>query len=125
MLQRRIFLSVFGAFALAGAAWAQRVTQPIARPPRPVRPFLPGRFASTDNAAAGPMPGVYVVVAVDEDDETLQLRDQGGRTGLVHVNGDMVDLDALKPGDEVEVDFLVPEPGVTRFEAAGVWKVQR
>jgi len=71
------------------------------------------------------MPGVFVVVAVDAQAETLRLRDEGGRTGIVHVNADMFDLESLKPGDEVEVDFLVPGHGSTRLEAGGLWKVQR
>ena len=86
---------------------------------------MPGRFNPSGGVASGPLPGVYVVVAVDTRAETLQLRDESGRTGIVHVNADMFDLESLKPGDEVEVDFLVPEPGSTKLEAGGLWKVQR
>jgi len=131
MLQRRTFLSELGraAVVLAAAstvpaAWAQRPTHPIARPPRPAGPLLPGRFAA-DGVASGTVPGVYVVVDVDAKADTLRLRDQGGRTGLVHVNADMFELESLKPGDEVEVDFMVPDPGSQRLEAGGLWEVQR
>ena len=110
----------------ASSAWAQRPAQPIARPPgqRPGR-LTPGRFDAGDGVASGALPGVFVVVAVDAQDETLQLRDGAGRTGLVHVNADMFDLESLKPGDEVEVDFLVRGERSTKLEAAGLWKVQR
>ena len=121
MLHRRAILALA---ALASSAWAQRPAHPIARPPRPAGPLLPGRFAQ-DGVASGTVPGVYVVVDVDTKGETLRLRDQGGRTGLVHVNGDIFDLDSLKAGDEVEVDFMVPDPGSTKLEAGGLWKVQR
>ena len=113
--------------ALTASTWAQRPARPIARPPgqRPDRPLMPGRFHPSDGVASGPMPGLFVVVAVDTQGETLQLRDEGGRTGTVHVNADMFDLESLKPGDEVEVDFLLPGPGSTKLEAGGLWKVQR
>ena len=86
---------------------------------------MPGRFNPGGGVASGPLPGVYVVVGVDTKAATLQLRDEGGRIALVHVNEDMFDLASLKPGDEVEVDFLVPDPGSARLEAGGLWKVQR
>ena len=130
MLQRRIVLFGLGRACIAAAigvgsrSWAQRPTQPIARP-RPPRPLMPGRFRPEAAVAAGPLPGVYVVDAVDTKADTLRLRDDSGRIGVVHVNADLFDLDSLKPGDEVEADFLVPDPGSTRLEAAGLWKVQR
>jgi hypothetical protein len=134
MLQRRTFVSSLGRAGIGAAAtWiafnagAQRPAQPIARPPgqRPGGPLGPGRFDSTGGVASGARPGVYVVVGVDAMADTLQLRDEGGRSGVVHINDRMLDLDSLKPGDEVEVDFLTPEAGSTRLEAGGIWKVQR
>jgi len=133
MLQRRTFISGLGRAGIGAAAlWvvsnaqAQRPAHPIARPPgmRP-GPLVPGRFDSTGGVASGALPGVYVVVGVDARADTLQLRDEGGRTSAVHVNDRVLDLDSLKSGDEVEVDFLVPEPGSTRLEAGNIWKVQR
>lgn len=111
-----------GALAIASSARAQRPTRPIA--PRPGRPLLPGRFYAGEGVASGPLPGVYVVVGVDTKAETLQVRDEGGRTGSVHVNEDLFDLESLKPGDQVEIDFMVPDPGSTRLEAGGLWKLQ-
>jgi hypothetical protein len=124
VLQRRIFVFVIG--VLGSSAWAQRPSQPIARPPqqRLGGALVRGRF-DTAGVASGALPGVYVVIAVDAKAETLQLRDEAGRTGLLHVNEDLFDLDTVKPGDEVEVDFLVPDPGSTKLEAGGLWKVQR
>jgi len=133
-MQRRSVLygltgAAIGAVAttLGSGARAQRPAHPIARPPgqRPNRPLTPGRFAPADGVASGPQPGVFVVVAVDAQDETLQLRDATGRTGVVHVDADMFDLESLSPGDEVEVDFVVRAPGNTKLEAGGLWKVQR
>lgn len=123
MLQRRTFVTGLGLAGIAACAWAQRPAHPIARPPRPGRQ-VPGRF-NTGGVASGALPGLYVVVGVDAKAPGLQLRDDSGRTGLVYVNEDLFDLETLKAGDEVEVDFLVPEPGSTRLEAGGVWKVQR
>jgi hypothetical protein len=134
MLQRRTFLSglaragmVAGALAIGSSVQAQRATHPIARPPslRPDGSIMSGRFGPGDGMAAGALPGVFIVVAVDMQADTLQLRDEGGRAGLVHVSDDRFELESLQPGDEVEVDFLVPQPGDTRLEAGSVWKVQR
>lgn len=114
--------------AATADVWGQRPAQPIARPPgpRPDRPLVPGRFnPDTGGVAAGPLPGAFTVVAVDTQASTLQLRDDSGRRGTVHVDQDLFDLESLKPGDRVEVDFLVPGPGATKLEAGGIWKVQR
>ena len=122
----RLGIGFVGMSAMTADAWAQRPARPIARPPRPDRPLVPGRFnPDTGGIAAGPLPGVFTVVAVDTQGDTLQLRDDSGRSGKVHVDPDLFDLESLKPGDQVEVDFLVPEPGATRLEAGGIWKVTR
>jgi hypothetical protein len=130
MLQRRAFVSGLGRAGIAAAAlWiasnahGQRPTHPIARPPG--QRLAPGRFDPEGGVASGALPGVYVVVGVDGKADTLQLRDEGGRARVVHVNDHVLDLDSLKPGDEVEVDFLVPAAGSTRLEAGNIWKVQR
>ena len=132
MLQRRTFASGIAcagiaatAIGIAPSVRAQRPTHPIARPPRPGQALGPGRFDPGGGVASGPLPGVYVVVDVDTKAETLKLRDGGGRTDLVRVNEGVFDLESLKPGDEVEVDFLVPGPGSTGLQAGGLWKVQR
>src|SRR5687768_10602517 len=103
MLQRRDFLSGLGragiaaaATAISSASWAQRPTHPIARPGAAL---LQGRF--NPGVSSGAVPGIYVVVAVDPKAETLHLRDEGGRTGVVRVKEDLFDIATLKPGDEV------------------------
>jgi hypothetical protein len=130
MLQRRAFVSALGRAGIGAAAlWivssarAQRPAQPIARPPG--QRLAPGRFDPEGGVASGARPGVYVVVGVDARADTLQLRDEGGRTRVVHVTDHVLGLESLKPGDEVEVDFLVPAAGSTRLEAGNIWKVQR
>ena len=136
MLQRRDILCRLGRAGFAAAlgitfsAWAQRPMHPIARPPRPERPVLPGVIVpgSTepdDGVASGPPPGIFTVMDVDRNDQTLRLLDEGGRTAIVHVAESVFDLETLKPGDQVEVDFLVPDLGSTRLEAGGLWKVGR
>ncbi|MEJ5992125.1 hypothetical protein WG902_19140 [Ramlibacter sp. PS3R-8] len=130
MLQRRTFVSGLGSAAAflwtAGPARAQRPAHPIARPPgvRAAGAIVRGRFGPDSGVASGALPGVYVVVAVDSNANTLRLRDEAGRTADVYVSERMMDLDSLKPGDEVEVDFAVPGPGSTRLEAAVIWKLQ-
>jgi hypothetical protein len=129
-MQRRTLLPAIaclcvGAIGPARHASAQRVTQPIARPPgqRAAGALVSGRF--NPGVAAGPAPGLFTVVSVDARASTLQLKDEGERSGLVHVNADMFDVEDLKAGDLVEVDFLVPVVGSPALEAAGIWKVQR
>lgn len=133
MLQRRNFLSGLATASFGGAtlglafsALGQRPAHPIALPPgqRAGRALIAGRFHD-GGVASGALPGVYVVVAVDTQADTLQLRDESGRTGAVRVAADRYDIAQLKPGDEVEVDFLVPQPGSTALEAGALWKVQR
>ena len=129
MLQRRNFV-----YGLAGAAIgagvapcarAQRPIHPIARPPGLGSGLVPGRFDGNGGIATGASPGIYVVVSVDTQADTLRLSDGEGRTALVYANGRAFDLSPLRPGDEVQVDFLIPEPGSTRLEAGGLWKVTR
>ena len=133
MQSRRAVLSTLGQAVLGGAwlggliteALAQRPAHPIARPPRPNRPLAPGRFRATGGVPWGPLPGGFAVEAIDSKGQSVRLRDDGGRVGTVHVDPDLFDLESLKAGDQVEVDFVVPEAGSTKYEAAGVWKVQR
>jgi hypothetical protein len=112
---------------VAPGARAQRPTQPIARPPgqRLAGALVAGRFDAGSGTGTGASPGVYVVVSVDTRGDLLQLRDDEGRTGSVHVNEHTFDLGSLKAGDEVEVDFAVPDPGSSTLQAGGIWKVQR
>ena len=112
------------ALALAGArSVAQRPAHPIARPPRPSGPIRPGRFpAAVDGVIRTQPPGVFVVRGVSERDNIVQLSDADGRTAGVYVNPDVFDVSELKPGDEVMVDFVVPENSNARLVAAAVWR---
>jgi hypothetical protein len=110
-----------------GGALAQRPSQPIYRPlpGRPGRPPpRPGRFygAGTNYGSA---PGVFVVAAVNGRDNIVQLRDEEGRTADVFVSPRIFDLNNLKPGDEVAVDFFVGGDNEDRLEAASIDKLER
>ncbi len=131
--RRTLSLALAGTLAIAmlhtvAPSLAQRPTNPIARPrpPRPDRPTVPGRFYGLEGGgvAQAPLPGVFTVVSVDRSGNMLALRDDGGRSGRVLVDPDIFDLDELKPGDQVEVDFLVPDVGSTVIAAAAVWKLE-
>lgn len=127
---RRAFLaaSAQGALvlALAGAtasSRAQRPTNPIARPPRPAGPIGAGRFPGLyDGVNRVELPGVYVVRAVNERDNLVQLGDSEGRTADVLVDPHVFELSDLKPGDELVVDFLAPEGNNAPLRAGGMWK---
>ena len=132
--QRRTLLSRLGGVCVAGlglvvsgSAWAQRATNPIARPPRQRLAgavIASGRFNS-GGVAGGASPGLFTVVSVDGMASVLQLRDEVGTTAPVYINPSMFDVDVLKSGDQVEVDFMAPVAGNARLEAAGIWPVER
>jgi hypothetical protein len=108
------------ALTVAGASSvAQRPAHPINRPARPGGPIGPGRFPRVaDGVIRTQAPGLFVVRTVNN---TLQLSDADGRTGDVYVPPDIFDISELKPGDEIVVDFIVPNDSSSRLEAAGVW----
>ena len=115
------------ALAAPAIAIAQRPAQPIARPRPPGRPdlpLLPGRLPQT-SVAGGPAAGagVFTVSAVRARDNIVRLRDAEGRSADVYVDSDVFDLSELEEGDDVAVDFLVPEEGNKRLEAASMWKL--
>ncbi|MGY4830222.1 hypothetical protein ACVNIS_16750 [Sphaerotilaceae bacterium SBD11-9] len=135
-MNRRAFTA---AFAKAGVAtlllatlgthsWAQRPTNPIYRP-RPGRPggaLARGRLSgSTGGVAGGVMPGVFTVRGVDADRNSLRIADDDGKAADVAVAPHVFDLSQLQPGDEVEVDFIVPDGGGKPLAAAAVWKLER
>ncbi len=130
-MARRAALSALfhGALALALAAArassvAQRPARPIARPPRPVGPIGPGRLPRrADGVIAAQPPGVFIVRAVNPRENSMLLADTEGRTANVVVASDVFDVAELKPGDQVAVDFFVPNDSDTPLEAAGVWKM--
>jgi hypothetical protein len=108
-----------------GGALAQRTSPPSYRPlpGRPGRTLRPGRFYAGMNY--GPAPGVFIVNAVNTRDSLLQLRDEDGRTADVYVSPRLLDLATLQAGDEVAVDFFVPDDKDDRLEAASIDKLER
>jgi hypothetical protein len=129
MMKRRAFMvaSAHGGLLLALAAGtgdtrAQRPANPIARPPRPGGVLGPGRFPAYDGTSRAPVLGVFIVRAVSERDNMVQLSDADGRTAGVLVPPEVFDLSELKPGDEIAVDFVIPESKDAHLKAAGVWR---
>ena len=49
-----------------------------------------------------------------------------GPTGTVkvHVGEGIYDISKLKPGEQVQVNFLVPDGLSTKLSAAGIWPVK-
>jgi hypothetical protein len=68
-----------------------------------------------------PRPAVYAVLSVDPDERTVLLRAADGRTGTVYVAQEVYDLSTLKPGDKIQVNFVVPDATNKRLSAASVW----
>lgn len=97
-----------------------------ARPGRPGHPggaVRPGRFYEGGMNYA-PAAGVFKVNAVDTRENIVKLSDADGRTADVYVNPRSFDLTTLKPGDEVAVDFFVPDDNDDRLEAASIYKLE-
>jgi hypothetical protein len=132
MMRRTGLIRIAGILALIALAApaisiAQRATQPIRRPRPPGRPDLPlvpGRLPQT-STIGGPAPaaGVFTVSAVRPRDNIVRLRDADGRSADVYVDSDVFDLSTLEAGDQVGVDFFVPEEADDRIEAASIWKL--
>ncbi|HET7794390.1 MAG TPA: hypothetical protein VFL64_13495 [Rhizobacter sp.] len=135
-MNRRAITATFAKAGLAALALstlgthslAQRVSNPIYRP-RPGRPggsVAFGRLRPTDGVARGPLPGAFTVRAVDADRGTIRLADDAGQTADVAVASNVFDLSQLQAGDEVEVDFIVPDgSGDKPLTAAAIWKLER
>lgn len=113
-------------FASATASMGQRVTQPIYRP-RPGRPDLslrPGRLDSS-GVNYGSAPGVFTVVSVSARENTARLRDDGGNVADVYVNERLFDVETLRAGDVVVVDFFVRDANDDRLAAASIEKLEQ
>ena len=132
MMRRTALIQIVGTVAIVALATpaisiAQRATQPIRRPRPPGRPDLPlapGRLPQA-SVTGGPTPsaGVFTVGAVRARDNIVRLRDADGRSADVYVDPDVFDLSTLEEGDQVGVDFFVPEQADDRLEAASIWKL--
>jgi hypothetical protein len=123
---RRALLIGLVVLAVPGAnTLAQRPAQPIYRPGWSGRPLQPGRLNPyAAGGVGGAAPGTFTVVSVNRSQNTLKLRDGDGRTADVFVRSDLYDLSTLKSGDEVAVDFLVPDSGETRLAAGSIFKIE-
>lgn len=131
-MRRTALIQIAGTLAVMALATpaisiAQRATQPVRRPRPPGRPDLPlvpGRLPQT-STTGGPAPaaGVFTVSAVRARDNIVRLRDADGRSADVYVDPDVLDLSTLQAGDQVGVDFFVPEEADDRLEAASIWKL--
>ena len=78
---------------------------------------------SVNQAPADP---ILQVVAVDSYSRIVQMRGPDGKTVNVYVGEGIYPLSKLKPGDKVQVNFLVPDgPGDSSpLKAANIWPVQ-
>jgi len=110
--------------ASATAALGQ-LAQPIYRP-RPGRPDLPLRPGRLDSSGVnyGSAPGVFTVVSISARDNTLRLRDADGNAADVHVDERLFDVETLKSGDVVVVDFFVGGDNADGIEAALIEKLE-
>ena len=130
MMKRRAFVvaSAHGALVLAlastaGDSRAQRPANPIAGPPRPGGVFGPGRLlgGASDGVNRTMPPGIFTVRGVNAREHSVQLSDVDGRTARVQVDPAVFDLNGLKVGDDVLVDFVVPASANAPLRAAGIW----
>lgn len=71
-----------------------------------------------------PRPGVFVVLAVDDYARTVTLRARNGVTADVVVDDRAYDVSKLRPGDVIQVDFLVPNDEGEPLAAATIWPLR-
>jgi hypothetical protein len=81
-------------------------------------------FNRGGGANQAPLPGVFTVVSVDSYSGLVRLRAPDGATENVRVGADTYDISKLKPGDRIQVDFLVPEDSGSPLKAASIWPVR-
>jgi hypothetical protein len=113
---------VLASSLVASSSRAQRASNPIYRPGGPGGPLGPGRLpGDSDGANHAQLPGVYLVRAVNDRDDTIQVSDDQGQTAAVHVRPDVFDISKLKPGDHVTLDLIMPHGKGSRLEAASLW----
>lgn len=83
-----------------------------------------GRRNQSGSINYAPLPGVFVVVDVDDYESTVKLRARNGATADVVVDDRVYDVSTLKPGDLVQVDFLVPNDNEDAPAAATIWPLR-
>lgn len=112
------------ALVWAPAGLSQRATPPVARPRPPGRPPLrPGRL-DPGGVNYGSAAGIFTVVAVNARDDMLRIRDDAGNSADVYVSERLFDIETLKPGDVVTLDFFVQDDNADRLEAASIEKLE-
>jgi len=77
-----------------------------------------------NNGVANPLAnGVFTVVSVEPYGRTVEMQGPTG-TVKVHVGEGIYDISKLKPGEQVQVNFLVPDGLSTKLSAASIWPVK-
>ena len=103
------FVMVVAALTLSSPASGQKREEP---------------HRNQNNAVANPVAnGVFKVVSVDSYSRTVQMQGTAGPV-TVHVDEGIYDISKLKPGEQVQVNFLVPDGKSTKLSAAGIWPVR-
>ena len=67
--------------------------------------------------------GVFKVVSVDSYARTVQMQGAAG-TVNVYVGEGIYSISKLKPGDQIQVNFLEPDGLNNKLSAAGIWPVK-
>lgn len=67
--------------------------------------------------------GVFKVVSVDSYARTVKMEGAAG-TIDVYVGEGVYGISKLKPGDQIQVNFLVPDGLSNKLSAAGIWPVK-
>ena len=84
-------------------------------------PVLPRN--QTGGVASQPNNGVFQVISIDSYNRAVQMQGSGGSPFTVYVGEDIYDISKLKPGDRIQVNFLVPDGlgDPNKLKAANIW----
>lgn len=107
MNRRQFTVCLLGAAAIAAPAMAQV-----------------GERRRNQGSGGGQPLDSFKVVSVDADARTIQLQAGDGSTSKVKVPDGVYDLDKLKPGDRIQVNFYVPDSMNPGLRAAAIYPVQ-
>lgn len=67
--------------------------------------------------------GVFKVVSVDSYARTVKMEGAAGAVD-VYVGEGIYSISKLKPGDQIQVNFLEPDGLSNKISAAGIWPVK-
>lgn len=81
-------------------------------------------FHTGDGVNRAPLPGTFTVVSVDSYSQIVRMRASDGSVGDVYVGSNTFDISKLKPGDQIQVDFLETDGTNSRLRAGNIWKVK-